>query len=121
MNRKQRRLAASSKGKGNDLRKAMAQAQVTMEAVTAANLDQLPKVIEDLKGQTQRASLLADALADDYEALQERLEDHHGLLENLYRRVMGAPEEFEKDLLRLEACRKVRKAQAAEEAALGTG
>jgi hypothetical protein len=86
MNRKQRRATAASKGQGKDLRLAMAKVQGSLATLSASNLDQLPKVIWELQEQTKRASLLADALSDDYVTLLRRLD----ILEILLQGILGS-------------------------------
>jgi len=90
LSRKMRRAASS--GKGKDLRKTMAEAQVALQKVNSSNLKELPSVIKALKEQTTRASLLADALSDDYETLQEKIESNTkelAVLRELLREQLG--------------------------------
>lgn len=56
---------------GKDLQKAMGDVQTALSRVNS--LQEIPEVIEGLKEQTKRAALLADAMAEDYETLLQRI------------------------------------------------
>ena len=85
MNRKQRRALESprSKGKGRELVEALVKAEKAVASVDSSKLDQLPMVIQSLKDQTVRAARLADAMADDYEALLIEVEVNREFLRQL--------------------------------------
>lgn len=67
------RKRAQGQQTGKNLQKAMGDVQTALSRVDS--LQEIPEVIDGLKEQTKRASLLADAMADDYETLLKRIEN----------------------------------------------